>query len=88
MDPGSPTWATISLCLPHPAFPPHLPHGQDQEREQQQATQHAYQHPPDWNVSLLQDPKQLCLHLRGDPRVSSVTDRDADLPKDSNLQGW
>ena len=70
---------------PQPCFMPHLPHGQDQECEQQQAAQHAYQHPPHWNLSLLRDPKQLRLHLRGDPRVSSVNGTLA-FPRDSDLR--
>lgn len=73
-----PTWG------PHPPFMAHLPHGQDQEREQQQAAQHAYQHPPDWNLSLLQDTKQVRLNLRANARVFSVTLTPA-LLKDSNL---
>ena len=63
---------------------PYLPHGQDQECEQQQATQHAHQHPPDGNAPLLQSPKQLCLHLRTETRMSSVT-LTVPFPPNSNL---
>lgn len=83
MDPGSPSLSASlrgragpSLCLPgDPTLPfmPHLPHGQDQQHKQHQAAKHAYQHPPDGNVPLLQGAEQVRLHLRADPRGFSVT---------------
>lgn len=74
-----PTWG------PDPPNMPHLPHGQDQKCEQQQATQYAYQHPPDRNVPLLQGPKQLRLHLQTNPCMPSVTWMLSPKPKPA---GW